>query len=283
MNKTVNMLQYPNSASLMASATFPISAPSFSVSDPSLYFAIFDVQFKAFGISSSYMKFTYAVSALPADIAKLVKSLIVNPPDGNPYELLKETLEKLMSLNEYKRIKEILRDENMGTDMPSCFLRRIQKLCNTNLIDNTELIRTYFVEKLPSSFRQSLINTSRDTSLSLEYLATLADDIYRLSPEYTIAKQNKSEVTQIENCSLGKQISSLQESIEDLADQVHDLKISTARISRSRTRSRGRSQSRVRNQTPARIKNNNDKECYYHRTYNIYARKCHSPCSWRKN
>ena len=70
-----------------------------------VWFAQADAQFAIKTITVSKTKFYHAVASLPQDVAVQILDLIRAPPTSDPYEVLKDRLITLYSLNYYQRFK----------------------------------------------------------------------------------------------------------------------------------------------------------------------------------
>ena len=59
-----------------------------------LWFTQVEAQFVLKGITAQLMKFHHILANLSQEIATEVRDLLMNPPEENPYDVLKETLIK---------------------------------------------------------------------------------------------------------------------------------------------------------------------------------------------
>ena len=79
--------------------------PVFWPDSAEVWFAQADAQFAIKTITVSKTKFYHAVASLPQDVAAQILDLIHDPPAGDPYQVLKDRLITLYSLNYYQRFK----------------------------------------------------------------------------------------------------------------------------------------------------------------------------------
>ena len=82
-------------------ANVALKLPIFWPDAAEVWFAQADVQFTIKSITVSMTKFYHVVPSLPQDIAAQILDPILAPPAGDPYEVLKEGLTTLCSLNNY--------------------------------------------------------------------------------------------------------------------------------------------------------------------------------------
>ena len=65
------------------------------------------------GITAQVMKFHHVPANLSQKIATEIGDLIINPPEENPYNILKETLIKRTTLSEERRL-QLFSTEDIG-------------------------------------------------------------------------------------------------------------------------------------------------------------------------
>ena len=91
----------------VVAANVALKLPVFWPGAAEVWFAQADAQFAIKAISVSKTKFYHAVASLPQDVTAQILDLIRTPPAGDPYEVLKERLTTLYSLN------DIIRDSKL--------------------------------------------------------------------------------------------------------------------------------------------------------------------------
>ena len=76
-----------------------------------------------------------------------------------------------------ERVNKVISGEKLGTDIPSRFLRRLQKTAGfgTTAVVGKAVIRQVFIRQMPASIRAHLATTPDSRPTSLESLAVLAD------------------------------------------------------------------------------------------------------------
>jgi hypothetical protein len=88
---------------VVAANAVAVKIPPFSPSDPDLWIAQVEAQFKAKNITSQGTKFAHVVAALSLEAATEVRDLILTPPSTNPLDVLKATLTGRVSFPSVER------------------------------------------------------------------------------------------------------------------------------------------------------------------------------------
>ena len=105
-----------------------LKLPVFRSETSEVWFAQADAQFAIRLISISKTKFYHAVASLPQDVAAQLLDLIHVPPAGNPYEVLKDCVTMLYSLNDYPRFEALVSLPLAGDQQPSHLMNRMLSL-----------------------------------------------------------------------------------------------------------------------------------------------------------
>ena len=198
-------------------------------------------------ITSQDTKFAHVVAALSPEAATEVRDLIVTPPATNPFDVLKETLTKRVSVSKRRKIQQLLHTEELGDRKPSQLLRRLQQLHGT---PGNELLRELFLQRLPSDVQIGLLS---HPDKPLADLALIADGMMELT-------ETHPSVTQIETPE-SAEISSIR------ADLNKVLKLLDTRA-----------------QTPSGGQEIAKKDiCWYHTRFGAQASKCRPPCTFQGN
>ena len=131
-----------------------------------------------------------------------------------------------------ERVKKVISGERMGTDIPSRFLRRLQKTAGfgTKAVVGKAVIRQAFIRQMPASIRAHL--ATQPDSATLESLAVLADRA--LASEADVEK-SKPGVAEIKVEETTKLVGLL----EDLSRRLKKLETATT-SERKRNKGRGR-------------------------------------------
>ena len=101
--------------------------------------------------------------------------MLLQPFLTHKYENLKGILIERRGLTTPERVNKVNSGEKMGSDIPSRFLRRLQKTAGfgTKTVVGKAVICQAFIRQMPVSIRSHL--ATQPDSASLESLAVLAD------------------------------------------------------------------------------------------------------------
>lgn len=250
-----------------------VKVPPFWPEKPSLWFAQLDGQFALSNITSDTTKFYHVISVLEPRYASEIEDIIINPPDANKYEALKQQLIARLSASRTEQLKQLMMKEELGDRKPSQFFRHIRSLAGAGYPD--EFIRTLWSSRLPTLL-QSIIATQED--MPLEKLALLADKIHEATSNGTphVAAASTSAISPppvsvIDE--LGRKIEALTKKIDAMSTSKRH------RDSRPRSKSRNKRDKSSRSRSRAGAK----RLCWYHYKFGEKAAKCIPPCSYSKN
>ena len=115
-----------------------------------------DEQFAIKSITVSKTKFYHAVASHPQDVAAQILDLICAPPAGDSYEVLKERLTRLYSLNDYQRFEALDSLPLTGDQKPSHLMNRMLALLPDDYKPNFKL-QGLFLRRLPIEVRSNPI------------------------------------------------------------------------------------------------------------------------------
>ena len=104
-----------------------------------------------------------------------MRDVLLQPFRSHKYESLKAILIERRGLTTPGRVNKVISGERIGTDIPSRFLRRLQKTAGlgTKAVVGKAVIRQAFIRQMPASIRAHL--ATQPDSATLESLAVLAD------------------------------------------------------------------------------------------------------------
>ncbi|UYV63018.1 hypothetical protein LAZ67_2002859 [Cordylochernes scorpioides] len=243
-----------------------IKAPEFWPNDPELWFITLESQFllnKPSPITNDDTKFSYLISLLPPSTAIEVREFIISPPPDNKYDALKKAIIKCTADSEFKKLQQLLTQEELGDRLPSQLLRHLRQLIGESKAVSDTTLKMLWMQRLPKNI-QIILTTQEQASLNS--LADLADRV----TEITSSPSSSTSTLEKELASLRAEISALK----------IDLNKKEERIPRSRSRSS--SSSRKSSPNSYRKYNPNGSWCWYHFRFKHHARKCISPCTFNK-
>ena len=244
-----------------------------------------------------------------------MRDVLLQPFRSHKYESLKSILIEQRGLTTPERVNNVISGEKIGSDIPSRFLRRLQKTAGfgTQAVVGKVVIRQAFIRQMPTSIRAHL--ATQPDSATLESLAMLAD---RVLASKTDVEESKQGVAEIKIDKTAKLVGLL----EDLSKRIKKLETATAAEKKSNS-GRGRANNNYAPRPPF-IPNaqatecvpnkqsnfNNDKQNirpyvppqnaqennaanqidtsnalvrYFHQTFGDKARTCRNPCAFSLN
>ncbi|UYV60605.1 hypothetical protein LAZ67_1001644 [Cordylochernes scorpioides] len=192
-----------------------------------------------------------------------VREFIISPPPDNKYDALKKAIIKCTADSEFKKLQQLLTQEELGDRLPSQLLRHLRQLIGESKAVSDTTLKMLWMQRLPKNI-QIILTTQEQASLNS--LADLADRV----TEITSSPSSSTSTLEKELASLRAEISALK----------IDLNKKEERIPRSRSRSS--SSSRKSSPNSYRKYNPNGSWCWYHFRFKHHARKCISPCTFNK-
>ncbi|UYV74058.1 hypothetical protein LAZ67_11001992 [Cordylochernes scorpioides] len=243
-----------------------IKAPEFWPNDPELWFITLESQFllnKPSPITNDDTKFSYLISLLPPSTAIEVREFIISPPPDNKYDALKKAIIKCTADSEFKKLQQLLTQEELGDRLPSQLLRHLRQLIGESKPVSDTTLKMLWMQRLPKNI-QIILTTQEQASLNS--LADLADRV----TEITSSPSSSTSTLEKELATLRAEISALK----------IDLNKKEERIPRSKSRSS--SSSRKSSPNSYRKYNPNGSWCWYHFRFKHHARKFISPCTFNK-
>lgn len=213
--------------------------------DAELWFCQIEAIFRIRRVNSQLMRYSHTVAALPISAAKLVRDLIQNIPDSNPYDKLKSAIITRSGGSEAERLRRFSADTELGDRTPSQMFRDLRALVPEDRF-SPSVWREFFLNRLPSDMAALLASEPDGTPLS--ELIRRADRMHE--------RQSARSIATVES---GSADSVILASIRALQDEVSALK-------RQRQR-----ESSVPDSMTGDL-------CFYHRRFGDKARRCVLPC-----
>ena len=100
---------------------------TFYASDVELWFNQIETQFALHQIDDDDERYSLTCAALSGAIASDVRDVLLQPFRSNKYDSLKAILIERRGLTTPERVNKVISGEKIGSDIPSRFLRRLQK------------------------------------------------------------------------------------------------------------------------------------------------------------
>ena len=205
---------------------------TFYASDVELWFNQIETQFALHQIDDDDERYSLTCAALSGEIASDVRDVLLQPFRSNKYDSLKAILIERRGLTTPERVNKVISGEKIGSDIPSRFLRRLQKTAGfgTKAVVGKAVIRHAFIRQMPASIRAHL--ATQPDSASLESLAVLADRALAAEQDVEESKPGVAEIKVDET-------SKLVGLLEDLSKRIKSLEtVTTSERKRNKGRSR---------------------------------------------
>ena len=100
---------------------------TFYATDVELWFNQIETQFDLHQIHDDDERYSLTCAALSGEVASDVRDVLLQPFRSHKYESLKSTIIERRGLTTPERVNKVISGERMGSDIPSRFLRRLQK------------------------------------------------------------------------------------------------------------------------------------------------------------
>jgi len=218
---------------------------------------------------------------------------------GAAYAEYKRALIDRHTASDEAALRQLLRGEQMGHEMPTAFLRRLQHIVTGRPnVQSDAVIREIFKKGLPS-FMSLMVAALPDTTTA-EQIAIMADRLCENHPSYNFVGAVETRHSAVaaahadpvsaQNIKLIELVSRLTEQLSNVVKRLDDGdKARAAARERGRSRTRGnddaadggaRSKSRPRAEATPEF-------CYYHVCYGNNAKNCKTTstgatCTWSK-
>ncbi|KAF0292824.1 hypothetical protein FJT64_009252 [Amphibalanus amphitrite] len=164
--------------------------PPFSAEDPALWLAQVECACRVAGIADSSVKFDLLVANLPTDVARQVRDVITATPAS--YTALTSALQARLAQSRAARLSALLRNTQLGDQKPTQLLLRMRSELGEEAQDSA-LLRTLFLQRLPRAATAALSLLPEDTSLS--HLAAAADRYLEATGPHELATVQLTDPT----------------------------------------------------------------------------------------
>ena len=201
---------------------------TFYSTDVELGFNQIETQFELHQITDDDERYRLTCAAPSGEVASDVRDVLLQPFLTYKYENLKAILIEWRGLTTPERVNKVISGQKLGSDIPSRFLRRLQKTAGfgTKAVVGKAAIRQAFIRQMPPLVRAHL--ATQPDSASLENLAMLADCAVAAEKDVDEAKLRVAEINVSES---GKLVGLL----EDLSRRLKKLETATAKATKKKT------------------------------------------------
>ena len=205
---------------------------TFYATDVELWFNQIETQFALHQINDDDERYSLTCAALSGEVASDVRDVLLQPFRSHKYESLKAILIERRSLTTPERVNKVISGERIGTDIPSRFLRRLQKTAgfSTKTMVRKAVIHQAFIRQMPASIRAHL--ATQPDSATLESLALMADRALAAEEDVEESKPGVAEIKVEETTKLVGLL-------EDLSRRIKKLETVTT-SERKKNKGRGR-------------------------------------------
>ena len=181
---------------------------TFYSTDVELWFNQIETQFDLHQITDDDERYSLTCAALSREVASDVRDVLLQPFRTHKYESLKGILIERRGLTTPERVNKVISGEKIGSDIPSRFLRRLQKTAGFGMkaVVGKAVIRQAFIRQMLTSIRAHL--ATQPDSVSLESLAMLAD---RALASKNDVDESKPGVAEIQVSETGKLVGLLED------------------------------------------------------------------------
>ena len=134
--------------SLRRSTNLPkFKIATFYATDVELWFNQIETQFDLHHITDDDERYSLTCAALSGEVASDVRDVLLQLFRTNKYESLKGILIERRGLTTPERVNKVITGEKIGTDIPSRFLRRLQKTADfgTKAVVGKAVIQQAFI------------------------------------------------------------------------------------------------------------------------------------------
>lgn len=250
--------------------------PQFWHSNPKLWFKQCELIMSSARYTTDETKFNHIIKHLSESQCGLISDVILNPPDKDKYQHLKDTLIKRSEESEMRRLQSVLNTVEMGNQSPSSFHRNLTRMAGESSALTADFIKQLWISRLPSTIGAILIGME-DNEINKLYDA--ADKIWGMSNPYNNPFLPKSSISAVSgNTQTETQGQTSSFSINELCQQISELKEKFNKFEKNhynRSRSKSRDRSGPRHRSKSRDKN--FQFCWYHHKFGKEARKCGNP------
>ncbi|KAJ8728146.1 hypothetical protein PYW08_016531 [Mythimna loreyi] len=274
-NQTENQASPPTShtnAETAAGISLTMRLPPFWRDRPKLWFISFEAATSDLKKGQAQLAQMVIAQLERQDIEQII-DILQDPPESGQYTAIKERLISAYEESDNRQFQKLLLEMELGEQKPTQLLRKMRNLARDKVPDST--LRLMWTNHLPSHVRSVLaVSESFSTKATLEDLALLADKMMEQTATVEVAAvQTPASSTP-----------ALQEDTQHLASELRKLSLEMAEMRAEQRRSRYPSRHRYKSRSRTRETQRQETSpvCYYHKKFKEQARRCTSPCAFKK-
>lgn len=253
-------------------AAVSVKLPEFWKKLPNAWFHSIEAQFALRGITVEKTQYEHLLTKIDESMAMKVMGVMENP-GATPYTTMKNALIKAFTLTDEQKMKELLRDADLGDRKPSEFFNYMKSIAgNTEMYSETFLLALW-EERLPNHVAAILKIGNHTTNEKLVVADSIFDALRNTQAIHSVNSTHNQASTSVSTPTLQALLAQNQK----LEQEIEALKYSFNRQRRPRSNSRFREKSSDRKTNGS---NSRSSLCFYHQKFKERANKCQPPCSF---
>ncbi|XP_065356246.1 uncharacterized protein LOC135950643 [Calliphora vicina] len=241
----------------------------YSLNNIESWFIRLDAFFKLHNITNDSEQFSITIIHLDERLYDEAFDIITNPLSINKFITLKEVISNKFSTSSISRLEQLASRIQLGDTKPSHLLTKLQR---TNVTQDKNIIRDFWLQRLPPTARAVLAGMIRSQpNISFTELSLVADEIV------DSLRNSNNGIAEISEESLNSDICAVGNT-GSVNKRLSNLENSISRIEKSlRTLSLPNQQSR---QSNSQQNANTNILCWYHFKFGNNAKQCKEPCTF---
>ncbi|XP_055589514.1 uncharacterized protein LOC129741757 [Uranotaenia lowii] len=253
-----------------------LNPPNMTASNIESYFLSLEFWFAASGIGASHdtKKYNIVMAQVPVEKLTELRTIIEGVPVSEKYPYIKSKLIEHFADSQQRRLHRVLAEMPLGDKKPSQLFNEMQRVAGTSLGD--AVLIDLWTSRLPAHAQPAVIASKGAASEK----TAIADAI--------VDSMGLRSISAIENSVVQKPAISVEQSLVEcigiLQKEIAGLsrKLEQSWPANSEFRGRNRSNSRGRS-VSSRRSNEEEGQCWYHRTFGREATRCRKPCSFGRS
>jgi hypothetical protein len=150
--------------------------PVFWQENTEAWFGIVERRFRLKQVDDQMMRFDHVVNALPKECLRTVLDLVMDPPEENPDDVIKDCLCSHHQLTDFERVEKLHAMGSLGGRKPSDLLHEMLEMCPTGHEDGPFFL-FLFLQWLP---KELCIMMGDDEYDNMRTLALKADKLWSI-------------------------------------------------------------------------------------------------------